>query len=178
MVDDGGGDLEATVTYELQTAPTTYYRFAATSNMLDSNVSNVVTEVDTTLREHWRRFAPRGLEDVDQLPAPAKLGVAVVVVTDDGVMAVARRARQWQVGSAIAGEAPPGQQASGRAAVHFVAEGMTPADRSRANGRPDPMATAVRGMWEEFNIPPNDEAAARDLQVGLTDVGAFCDHQR
>lgn len=149
---------------------TSYHLWAATSARLDDPLSEAEKEAvpgeGETLRERFAKN-PTRLEDVLDLPSPAKIGVGVVVVTADNQMVLGLRGRTF-VASNFDTELP-----GGHVPVHFVAEGMSPQDRDE-NGRLSPDETALRGMFEELGI----EFSTAERLAKLRQTGVFFDTQR
>jgi 8-oxo-dGTP pyrophosphatase MutT (NUDIX family) len=164
VIDDGGGVPGQPTVYRLGWAPTSYYRFALTSNRLDDPLDGLLQNPrGATLREHWGHRL-LDVEGVSALPAPVKIGVSTVVVGAKGELLLGERARQFQVGSSLS--------ADDKAPVHVVAEGMTPSDEV-GGGEVDPRQTAVRALREELGIerPPAGE-------IELVVTGFFLDTSR
>lgn len=127
------------VQYRIGAGSSRYFDFAVTANRLDCRLPPHLThESARTLRALWNT-EPRDLADLPRLPAPAKVGVGVVVIDADDLLLSFRRTLAHHV-------APRGW--------HFVGEGMIPRDLY-ASG--DPWnATAFRGLREELGIRPKD----------------------
>lgn len=149
---------------------TSYHVWAATSARLDdpltpSERATIPGEGETLRARFGKR--PARLEDVGSLPVPAKVGVGVVVVTNDGQMVLGLRGKTF-VASLFDGLFEEGQ-----APVHFVAEGMMPTDLD-VQGRLSPEETAKRGLFEEMGIEVGQLLSSR----GLSQTGVFFDTQR
>ncbi|MGP0051982.1 MAG: hypothetical protein ACLPZR_24525 [Solirubrobacteraceae bacterium] len=162
-------DVRDPLVYRVGVAPTSYYRFAALSNSLDVNMRDIVPNMhEGTLRARWRRFDPRDLADLGDLPAPAKVGTTTVVASKpDNILLALIRGRVHQVGGAV-GEG----RAGAPRLLHFVAEGMTPGDRA-SDGSFSPEGTARRALASELGL-----GARADVHVELVPSGLFIDVQR
>lgn len=161
---------DGVTTYSLVPRRTSYHVWAASSGSLDRTLTSAeaagLPGAGTTLRQRWS-CEPTRLEDVEVLPAPAKIGCGVVVVTTDGYLVTGLRGRTF-----VAGGHEDGASTAG---VHFVAEGMIPED-TNLSGRLDPFVTARRGLMEELGLGEagNQTAAITDLVM----TGVFFDAER
>jgi hypothetical protein len=132
-------DDEEAPAVHLQFAKTDYATFQAIRNQLD--VAGLVRSdlgIPTTIRQkYFSRFDP------DHPPRFLchSLGINFAVVTADGKIAFVRRAAQTQLGHAYSIPMNEGMQ--------------YPADLDIA-GRPSPLLTTVRGLWEELGIDCNE----------------------
>jgi hypothetical protein len=128
--------------YKIGVAKTSYYLWAATSNSLDRNLTSLPELTDRlghpTLREGWD-CDPSTLADLTRLPAPAFMGVCVVVIAEGQIVVLKRQGDHFV---AVKG-------------AHFVGEGMEPKDRD-ASGRFSPESAAWRGCSEELGVGPDD----------------------
>lgn len=163
--------IDGIVRYRLVPRVTTYHVWAATSGSLDRTLTEgeeaAIDGDGTSLRERWK-LAPRRLEDVSSLPAPAKVGCGVVVVTSDDQMVLGLRGLTFVAGGDDVGD-------RSTAAVHFVAEGMIPTDTD-TSGRLNAEVTARRGLMEELAI---GDAGAGLVEITQLDcAGMFFDTQR
>jgi hypothetical protein len=158
--------------YSLTPRLTSYHVWAATSARLDDGLTAAeraeLPGEGETLRERFAQ-TPRRLEDVGTLPTPAKVGVGVVVVTNDGHMVLGLRGKTWVASH----HDTPGEVH--RVPVHFVAEGMSPDDLDES-GRLSPIMTARRGMIEELGL--GDVSRGTGQVVSLRQVGVFFDSKR
>jgi hypothetical protein len=127
-------------------AETGYYLWAATANSLDRDLSDFPDLTnhlgEPTLRQGWNSD-PSSLADLTRQPAPAYMGVCVVVIAE-GKIVVLKRQRDHYVANTT--ELIP---------AHFVGEGMTPKDLD-ASGRFSPEEAARRGCVEELGTGPSD----------------------
>jgi hypothetical protein len=132
--------------YKIGVAETGYYLWATTSNSLDRKLADFPDLTKRlgrpTLREGWD-CDPSTLADLARLPAPAYMGVCVVVIAEEQIV-VLRRQRDHFVASTAE-----------RIPAHFVGEGMEPKDRD-ASGRFSPESAAWRGCSEELGVGPDD----------------------
>lgn len=145
----------------LTPAEAQYFDFLGTTASLDARVDG-----GPSLRE-LTGAAPQSLSDVERLPAMAKMGCGTLVVTSDDRMVLGVRGRTAIAGSQDAPDA--------RSMVHIVAEGVVPTDLGD-DGRLDPRATAVRGLWEELAIGGTSRSVGRITR--LVDAGMFFDQLR
>jgi hypothetical protein len=126
-------------------AETGYYLWAATANSLDRDLSGFPDLTSRlgkpTLRQGWRSD-PSSLADLTRQPAPAYMGVCVVVIAE-GQIVMLKRQRDHYVASTS--ELVP---------AHFVGEGMAPKDLD-ASGRFSPERAAWRGCSEEMGAGPD-----------------------
>jgi hypothetical protein len=122
-------------------AETRYYLWAATAHSLDRDLSgfpDLTSRLEhATLRQGWNSD-PSSLADLTRQPAPAYMGVCVVVIAE-GQIIVLKRQRDHFVASM---------------AAHFVGEGMEPKDVD-ASGRFSPEKAAWRGCSEELGAGPD-----------------------
>lgn len=147
------------VVFRLTGAPTSYHRFAATSNALDAELADYGANLRApTLRALWAT-TPRELSEVGSLPAPAKIGTVTVVVSADELVVCQERAILYQSGA----------RPSGRRRTHFVGEGMSLKDVG-LDGRLSPEVTARRGLAEELGLTRES--------VELIPTGVFFDGER
>lgn len=147
--------------YTLRIAPTDYFRFAAMSNSLDTELD--IGGERTTLRDRWRDAVPREIRDTTLLPAPACIGTVTVVVSlPDQAIVCHDRAALFQAGATSAH----------RRNIHFVGEGMLPDDRL-PNGEPSPLVTARRGLFGELAL-----VERHDADVNIVPTGVFLDIER
>jgi len=139
--------------YKLRVATTTYNRWAATSLSLDRDLSRhpELTKHlgSTTLRQAWK-YVPECLEDVAELPAPSFIGVCVVVVAEDHIIALARQRMHLVAGAELSSVDRSGKPTP----VHFVGEGVEPEDV--VAGQTPPEQAALRGCWEELKLDAGD----------------------
>lgn len=127
--------------YRIGVAETSYYLWATTSNSLDRNLTDYPELTGRlghpTLREGWD-CDPSTLADLTRLPAPAYMGVCVVVIAEGKIVVLKRQSYHFV---AVTG-------------AHFVGEGMEPKDRD-ASGRFSPESAAWRGCSEELGVGPD-----------------------
>ncbi len=127
--------------YRIGVAESRYYHWAATANSLDRSLSSLpdLTELlgHPKLREAWR-CDPSSLADLTRLPAPAFIGVCVVVIAEGKIILLERRYEHHVANTA---KGIP---------VHFMGEGMLPKDMDA--GRYSPEQAARRGCYEELGI--------------------------
>jgi hypothetical protein len=128
--------------YKIGVAKTHYYLWATTSNSLDRGLADFPELINRlghpTLRESWD-CDPSTLADLTRLPAPAFMGVCVVVIAEGQIVVLKRQGDHFV---AVKG-------------AHFVGEGMEPKDRD-ASGRFSPESAAWRGCSEELGVGPDD----------------------
>ena len=119
-------------------ADTSYYLWATTANSLDRDLRDFPDLIShlgkPTLRQGWDSD-PSSLADLTRQPAPAYMGVCVVVIAE-GQIVVLKRQRDHYVANTT--ELIP---------AHFVGEGMTSKDLD-ASGRFSPEEAARRGCVE------------------------------
>ena len=158
--------------YRLVPRRTSYFVWASTSGQLDTKLTDeekrAIHGRGETLRERWDK-QPTRLEDLNDLPSPAKLGCGVVAVTKDNYMVMALRGRTF-IASDFDSEGP-----DTRSSVHFVAEGVLPTDVDAA-GLLNPDVTALRGLQEELAVGNDVGSLAR--VDSLRQTGVFFDTQR
>ena len=127
--------------YKIGVAESHYYDWAATANSLDRDLGSFTDLTERlgypNLREAWR-CDPSSLADLTRLPAPAFIGVCVVVIAEGKIILLERR-RDHHVANAADG-----------IPAHFVGEGMLPKDVDA--GRYSPQQTARRGCREELGV--------------------------
>jgi hypothetical protein len=130
--------------YSVGVAETNYYLWAATANSLDRELSHFpdLTKClgDHKLRDAWN-CDPTSLGDLTRLPAPAFIGVCVVIIAEGQIMVLERRS-DHHVASTAKG-----------IPAHFMGEGMLPEDIEA--GRFSPTQAALRGCLEELGVGPN-----------------------
>ena len=153
--------------YRLTPTTATYYDFATTAANLDAPLEGDDSLTGTSLRHAWG-LDLRSLEDVQDLPCMAKVGVGTAVVTKDDRLVLGVRGRTM-----IAGSGPI--SARGRSKVHIVAEGMVPGDLD-ADGRIDPRETSIRGLHEELLIGGSSRDLGRVIELHAT--GFYVDQLR
>jgi hypothetical protein len=158
--------------YLLVPRRTSYFVWASTSGQLDTKLTEEekrsIHGRGETLRERWDK-RPTRLEDLNGLPAPAKLGCGVVAVTKDNYMVMGLRGRTF-IASDFDSDGP-----DTRSSVHFVAEGVLPTDVDAANLL-NPDVTALRGLQEELAVGNDVGSLAR--VDSLHQTGVFFDTQR
>ena len=152
---------DGTRRYKIGVAETDYYRWAVTANSLDRDLSRhpELTEKlgATTLRQAWGH-APECLEDLADLPAPAYIGVCVVVIAESQIVVLERQRKHF-----VAGAEPSSTERDRQPrAVHFVGEGVEPKDHGKRKNPPH--QAAHRGCKEELNV------AATDIELTPTAV--------
>lgn len=171
IVQSQRNSIDGVTKYRLVPGDMQYHLWAATSARLDLPLSSAemraVPGSGSTLREKWNRN-PSRLEDVADLPSPAKVGCGVVVVTSDGQMVMSARGKTF-IASRFDSE-----DERLRSPLHFIAEGMSPEDIGE-DGLIDPRVTALRGLEEELGISPSGGLA--QVQE-LTQTGMFFDVKR
>jgi hypothetical protein len=154
--DDPGLDLvhvehrpstaDGTHRLKIGVAETGYYLWAATANSLDRDLSGFPDLTSRlghpTLRQGWNSD-PSSLADLTRQPAPAYMGVCVVVIAE-GQIIVLKRQRDHFVASTS--ELVP---------AHFVGEGMDPIKDLDASDRFSPEKAAWRGCSEELGAGPD-----------------------
>ena len=168
-ITDRGRSLEGKRKYTFTPAFLRYYDWAASSYVLDDEVSPAlgVNEIrsalgklkgagleqiplgkETTLRSMGGPARIDGLESLSALnsPWPAKLGVGVVVVTSDDQVLLGLRSEQTYV--ARIDESDQGR----RELVHVVAEGAEPRDVDPTIRCYSPDGTARRAVAEELGL--------------------------
>jgi hypothetical protein len=127
--------------YKIGVAESLYYHWAGTANSLDRNLSNFPDVTGQLghpkLREAWR-CDPSSLGDLTRLPAPAFIGVCVVVIAEGKIILLERR-REHHVANTADG-----------IPTHFMGAGMLPKDVDA--GRYSPEQAARRGCREELGI--------------------------
>ncbi len=138
-----------------------YFDFVSTTANMDASIDD-----GPTFRE-LVCFEPRGMHDVESLPAMAMIGADTVVVTSDNRLVLGCRGRTM-----IAGQQDAEDE---RTLVHIVAEGASPDDTNR-QGRFDPRVTAKRGLSEELSI--GDSSGELGRVVELVETGLFFDQLR
>ncbi len=126
-------------------AETGYYLWAATANSLDRDLSGFPDLTSRlghpTLREGWNSD-PSSLADLTRQPAPAYMGVCVVVIAEGQIIVLKRQSEHFVASTAKCVPA------------HFVGEGMAPKDLD-ASGRYSPEKAAWRGCREELGVGPD-----------------------
>jgi hypothetical protein len=129
--------------YKIGVAESRYYHWAATANSLDRNLEGFPDLTKRLghpkLREAWN-CDPSSLGDLTRLPAPAFIGVCVVVIAEGDIILLERRPEHQVANTATAGKVP----------AHFMGEGMQPKDVDA--GRYSPEQAARRGCYEELGI--------------------------
>ena len=153
--------------YTLQPAVGSYFDFASTTAQLDGPLEGNDALTGLTLREAWD-LQLRTIEDVQDLPCMAKVGVGTAVVTSDDRLILGVRGRTMIASEDLT-------KSTGRARIHIVAEGMIPSDLD-GEGFIDPRETAVRGLHEELLIG----GSSRDLGAvtELKATGFYFDQTR
>ncbi|WP_143019124.1 hypothetical protein [Arthrobacter sp. ov407] len=158
--------------YQLVPRRTSYFLWAATSAQLDRELTEdekiSVKGHGATLRDRWGKW-PTRLEDLNGLPAPAKLGCGVVVVTQDNYMVLGLRGRTFVASDFDA------DVSETRDSVHFVAEGVLPTDLD-AKHVVNPDVAAFRGLREELAVGNDVGSLARITSLRRT--GVFLDTER
>jgi hypothetical protein len=156
---------DGTRLYKAGVAATTYYRWATTANCLDRDLRErpeLVAQLGApNLRKAWKCH-PTSLEDLTRLPAPALMGVCVVVIAEEQIVVLQRQGVHYVAGRFGSGER--------RRPAHFVGEGMTPADKDPTTGRFSPEQAALRGCEEELGLAAD--------QIGFTLTAVIIDVQR
>jgi hypothetical protein len=129
--------------YRVGIGETSYYQWAATANSLDRDLTDFPDLTKRLghlkLREAWN-CDPSSLADLTRLPAPAFIGVCVVVICGKKIM-VLERQKDHHVANTAKG-----------IPAHFVGEGMLPKDIEA--GRFSPEEAARRGCLEELGVGP------------------------
>ncbi len=137
---------DGTRRYKAGVAETTYHRWAATANSLDRDMRELPEIAEqlgaATLRESWK-CDPTSLEGIARLPAPALMGICVVVIAENQIVVLERQGMHYVARRSASDERRP---------AHFVGEGMTSADRDPTTGRFSPEQGAVRGCKEELGV--------------------------
>jgi hypothetical protein len=139
--------------YRVGVAETDYNRWVATANSLDRDLSRYreLTERlgSSTLRQAWGH-TPDCLEDIAELPAPCFMGVCVVVVVENHIIALPRQRMHLVAGS----ESSSADRSTKPTPVHFVGEGVVPDDLIA--GRTPPESAALRGCYEELKLAEDE----------------------
>jgi hypothetical protein len=129
--------------YRVGVGETSYYQWAATANSLDRDLTDFPDLTKRLghlkLREAWN-CDPSSLADLTRLPAPAFIGVCVVVICEEKIM-VLERQKDHHVANTAQG-----------IPAHFMGEGMLPEDIEA--GRFSPQKAAQRGCLEELGVGP------------------------
>jgi hypothetical protein len=137
--------------YAAGVSRTTYHRWAAMANCLDRDLRELpeITEQlgASTLRESWECH-PASLEELARQPVPALMGVCVVVIAEEEIVVLERQGMHYVATRA--------EHSDRRRLVHFMGEGMTPADTDPITGRYSPEQGALRGCKEELGLTAND----------------------
>jgi hypothetical protein len=137
--------------YTAGVSKTSYHRWAVMANCLDRDLRELpeVTERlgTPTLRNSWQCH-PTSLEDLARQPAPALMGVCVVVIAEEQIIVLERQGIHYV--------ATRSEHRDKRRLAHFMGEGMTLADTDPVTGRYSPEQGAIRGCEEELGLTAND----------------------
>jgi hypothetical protein len=137
--------------YKAGVSKTSYHRWAVMANCLDRDLSGLPEIAEQlgapTLRESWQCH-PTSLEELARQPAPALMGICVVVVAEEQIVVLERQGIHYV--------ATRSEHDDKRRLAHFMGEGMTPADIDPVTGRYSPEQCALRGCEEELGLSAND----------------------